>query len=128
MEEAHTTEQKPVEQKPVEQKTEPKKALAAGVQFRHAGKIYTFVTEEPALAKGDRVMIEAEGGTALATGAKPPREVSENDLPQNVKRVLRRASAKDIEEVIASFKSTGLYNQKFIDSLKKGLKRSSYFK
>ncbi|MDP2166873.1 MAG: hypothetical protein Q8J64_00900 [Thermodesulfovibrionales bacterium] len=36
--------------------------------------------------------------------------------------------SKDIEEVISSFKATGLYNQRFIDSLKKGLKRSSYFK
>ena len=35
---------------------------------------------------------------------------------------------KDIKEIISAFKKTGLYNQKFIDSLKKGLKRSSYFK
>ena len=35
---------------------------------------------------------------------------------------------KDIKEIIDAFKKTGLYNQKFIDSLKKGLKRSSYFK
>lgn len=35
---------------------------------------------------------------------------------------------KDIKEIINAFKKTGLYNQKFIDSLKKGLERSSYFK
>ena len=35
---------------------------------------------------------------------------------------------KDIKEIISAFKKTGLYNQKFIDSLKKGIKRSSYFK
>jgi hypothetical protein len=35
---------------------------------------------------------------------------------------------KDIKEIINAFKKTGLYNQKFIDSLKKGLERSLYFK
>ena len=35
---------------------------------------------------------------------------------------------KDTKEIIYAFKKTGLYNQKFIDSLEKGLKRSSYFK
>lgn len=35
---------------------------------------------------------------------------------------------KDIKEIINAFKKSGLYNQKFIDSLEKGLKRSSYFK
>jgi len=35
---------------------------------------------------------------------------------------------KDIKEVINAFKKTGIYNQKFIDSLEKGLKRSPYFK
>jgi len=35
---------------------------------------------------------------------------------------------KDIKEVIKAFHKTGRYNQKFVDSLEKGLKRSSYFK
>lgn len=35
---------------------------------------------------------------------------------------------KDAKEIIEAFQKTGLYNQKFIVSLEKGLKRSSYFK
>jgi hypothetical protein len=35
---------------------------------------------------------------------------------------------KDVKEIIKAFQKTGLYNRKFIDSLEKGLKRSSYFK
>ncbi len=35
---------------------------------------------------------------------------------------------KDIKEIINVFKKSGLYTQKFIDSLEKGLKRSAYFK
>lgn len=35
---------------------------------------------------------------------------------------------KNIKEIIGAFKKTGIYNHEFIDSLKKGLKRSVYFK
>ena len=35
---------------------------------------------------------------------------------------------KDAKKVISEFKKTGLYNEKFIESLKNGLGRSSYFK
>lgn len=35
---------------------------------------------------------------------------------------------RNIKEVINAFKKTGMYNQKFLDSLEKGLNRSSYFK
>ena len=35
---------------------------------------------------------------------------------------------RDIKELIKAFQKTGLYNQRFIDSLEKGLKRSAYFK
>ena len=35
---------------------------------------------------------------------------------------------KDTKKIIGEFKKTGLYNEKFIESLKNGLGRSSYFK
>lgn len=34
----------------------------------------------------------------------------------------------DPKQIISEFKKTGLYNKEFIESLKKGLNRSSYFK
>ena len=34
---------------------------------------------------------------------------------------------RDIKEIVKEFKNTKLYNQKFLDSLKQGLNRSSYF-
>jgi len=37
-------------------------------------------------------------------------------------------SAKDINQIIKEFKATKRYNKKFLDSLAKGLKHSSYFK
>lgn len=80
-----------------EVKPEEKK-LAVGVQFRTAGKIYTFVSEDAALAKGDAVIVSAENGTALGRVVKAPKETQSSELPQNVKKVLRRATNKDIEE------------------------------
>ena len=35
---------------------------------------------------------------------------------------------RDAKKIIKNFKATGEYNQKFLESLEKGLKRSSYFK
>jgi len=34
--------------------------------------------------------------------------------------------AKDVKQVIRSFKATNKYNKKFLSSLERGLKRSSY--
>ena len=35
---------------------------------------------------------------------------------------------RNAKKVIDEFKKTGLYNQKFLESLKRGLSQSSYFK
>ena len=35
--------------------------------------------------------------------------------------------SKNIKKIMEEFKKSGLYNQRFLESLKKGLKRSSYF-
>jgi cell fate regulator YaaT (PSP1 superfamily) len=85
---------------PTEQKKEgPKPAdLAVGVQFRPAGKIYTFVTTDPSLKKGEEVVVESEGGPAIATVISPPVLPTEEDLPQKATRLLRRASPDEMEK------------------------------
>jgi hypothetical protein len=35
---------------------------------------------------------------------------------------------KDIKKIIRAFEKTGIYSKEFLRSLKKGLRRSSYFK
>jgi hypothetical protein len=35
---------------------------------------------------------------------------------------------KDIEKIIRAFERTGIYSKEFLRSLKRGLRRSSYFK
>jgi cell fate regulator YaaT (PSP1 superfamily) len=74
------------------------KKLAVGVQFRPAGKIYTFVTENAALNRGDPVIVESEGGTSLGYVIETPHETDEKLLPANVKKILRTANQDDLEE------------------------------
>ena len=35
---------------------------------------------------------------------------------------------RNVKKILQEFKGTNLYNQKFLNSLKQGLKRSSYFR
>ncbi len=50
-------------------------------------------------------------------------------LSQIIKEdIFATPSTRNIREIIKTFKRTGLYNQAFLKSLGKGLKRSSYFK
>jgi cell fate regulator YaaT (PSP1 superfamily) len=72
--------------------------LAVGVQFRPAGKIYTFVTEDESLEKGDRVIVESEGGTSVGEVALAPHEPGKGQLPANVRKLIRRAGDEDIVE------------------------------
>jgi len=72
--------------------------LAVGVRFRRAGNIYTFVTEDATLKRGDKVVVEAEGGVSYGTVAKPPQDGDEGELPKNVKRLLRKFTSEDEEK------------------------------
>lgn len=72
--------------------------LAIGIQFHVAGKIYTFMTADPTLKKGEAIVVEADGGTAIGFVATPPAEATEGTLPKNAKKVLHRASDDEIEE------------------------------
>lgn len=73
------------------------KPLAVGIQFRQAGKIYTFMTTNPSLEAGQPVIVEAEGGEAFAVVVAPPHEAAEGKLPQNIRRVIRLASPEEQE-------------------------------
>jgi cell fate regulator YaaT (PSP1 superfamily) len=79
--------------------TESAKAavLGVGVQFRRAGKVYLFTTTDTSFKANEPVVVEAEGGTAIGLVASPPHEAAEGQLPQNAKKLLRRATAEEIE-------------------------------
>jgi cell fate regulator YaaT (PSP1 superfamily) len=73
-----------------------KAKLVAGVQFRPAGKVYTFMTEDSELKKDDEVAVESEGGIAIATVVVPPRAALENEISANAKMILHKATKEEL--------------------------------
>jgi len=84
----------------MEDKAKEKNKLVAGVQYRHAGKIYTFLTEDGTLKRGERVVVESEQGTSLGVVIMEPQAVSGDELPEDIKKVLRRASEEEIKRLV----------------------------
>lgn len=84
-----------VVKKAEENPSQPQK-FVVGIQYRQAGKIYSFLTDDQTLARGDCVVVESEQGTSIGTVVLHPQLVSESDLPKDIKRVLHRASQEEL--------------------------------
>lgn len=69
-----------------------------GVRFRPAGKIYYFDPGGLQLATGTRVVVETVRGTEIGTVVMPGREVSEEQVTQPLKKVIRVATPEDLEK------------------------------
>jgi cell fate regulator YaaT (PSP1 superfamily) len=69
-----------------------------GVRFKRAGKIYYFDPADLDLQRGDRVIVETARGTELGEVAVGIREVDEQEIVAPLKRVIRQASADDLEQ------------------------------
>ena len=82
-----------------------------GVRFRNAGKIYFFGPGELKLRAGMHVIVETARGVEMGTVMTDPRDVSEEEVIQPLKPVIRIASeadektaAKNIEKEKEAFK------------------------
>lgn len=82
-----------------------------GVRFRNAGKIYFFGPGELNLRAGMHVIVETARGVEMGTVMTDPRDVSEEEVIQPLKPVIRIASeadektaAKNIEKEKEAFK------------------------
>lgn len=82
-----------------------------GVRFRNAGKIYFFGPGEVKLRAGMHVIVETARGVEMGTVMTDPRDVSEEEVIQPLKPVIRIASeadektaAKNIEKEKEAFK------------------------
>lgn len=73
-----------------------------GVQFKRAGKIYDFDAEGFELTLGSKVVVETERGVGLGVVVVPSREVSEEKVPLDLKKVIRLANFADIDRYIAN--------------------------
>ncbi len=65
------------------------------VKFRNAGKQYDFDTGNFSLDVNDTVVVETNRGRTLGTVVRPPRTVAANEIPKDLKKVLRPATEAD---------------------------------
>lgn len=73
--------------------------IVVGVRFKPAGKVYYFDPQEVTLDIEDGVIVETARGMEFGKVVIPPREVSEKEVVQPLKPIIRRALPKDIKQV-----------------------------
>ncbi len=71
-------------------------ARVVGVSFQRAGKIYYFDPAGFELEAGDYVIVETARGWELGEVVKPAFEVPDDELPDELKPILRRATPWDL--------------------------------
>jgi cell fate regulator YaaT (PSP1 superfamily) len=67
------------------------------VRFREAGKLYHFDPGDLKLHRLDRVVVETANGLGIGRVVTEPMEKPAEELPQPLRRVLRRAGPDDLE-------------------------------
>lgn len=67
-----------------------------GIRFKSCGKIYEFDTNDLALRKGDKIVIDSEFGLSIGTVVEPPHAIETS--PKDLKKVLRLASNEDFKQ------------------------------
>ena len=68
-----------------------------GVRFRKAGKIYYFNPKHYDISKGDHVIVETARGIEYGTVVLEPKNVTDDEVIQPLKPVLRMATPEDDE-------------------------------
>lgn len=71
-----------------------------GVRFRTAGKIYFFDPQNHNVKRTDHVIVETARGVEYGTVVGDPKEVSEDEIVQPLKPILRIATPKDDEQAL----------------------------
>ena len=66
-----------------------------GVRFRNVGKIYYFNPKNFQVSPGEHVIVETARGVEYGTVVLEPKEVSEKEVVQPLKDVIRVATPKD---------------------------------
>jgi cell fate regulator YaaT (PSP1 superfamily) len=69
-----------------------------GIRFKSGGKIYDFDSGAFVLEMGDQVIVETEKGLGFGTVAVAPKPDDGSKKEKQLKKVFRKASAKDFEQ------------------------------
>ena len=69
------------------------------IHFRDGGKVYYFSPEKLTLKAGDKVIIDTSRGAEFGTVAAGNHEIPAREVVQPLRKVLRRATEKDLKTV-----------------------------
>lgn len=67
------------------------------IQFHTAGKLYDFACNGLELHPGDRIIVETERGRSIGSVVMGPLEIAEEQVPEGLKNILRKAEPADLE-------------------------------
>lgn len=70
-----------------------------GIRFKKVGKIYYFDGSGEEYKTGEHVIVETSRGVEYGTVAIPKKEVQQEDIVSPLKKVIRKATAEDDEQV-----------------------------
>lgn len=73
--------------------------IVVGVSFKKAGKVYYFDPSDLELRYGDKVIVETSRGIELGEVVINPKQVTETEIIQPLKKVIRKATLKDLEQL-----------------------------
>lgn len=77
--------------------TPPTGKNVVGVKFKRQGKTYTFESAELALNPGDKVIVETDNGLTIAAVSTRIRQAQADQLPANLKKIVRRVTPHDLK-------------------------------
>ena len=74
-------------------------AEVVGVRFQNVGKVYYFDPDGSNLKKGDKVIVETARGVECGKVAMENRTVSDEEIVQPLKKLIRSATPEDLKRV-----------------------------
>jgi cell fate regulator YaaT (PSP1 superfamily) len=86
----------------VEQATDPFEGgqaapKIAGVSLQHCGHLYNFIAGDAPLKRGDRVVVESDGGARIGTIEVEPHEAAQTLDLSSMRRIVRLAADNDFD-------------------------------
>jgi len=69
-----------------------------GVRFRKAGHVYYFAPGKSEYSYNEKVLVESQQSKQLGTVVIPKKTIDPEDLPEDLKPILNKATATDLEK------------------------------
>ena len=73
-------------------------AVVVGVNFKSGGKVAYFDPDRLSLRTGDEVIVPTSKGVEFGVVVAPPREIPDSSMPEDLRKVVRRATDRDRQQ------------------------------